>query len=420
MNFIAIIILLTIIADFSLNIVADRLNLKQLREELPEGFEDVYSADQYRKSQAYLRENTRFGWMIGTFNTAVILAFWFLKGFPHLDRWVRSFGWGPVWSGLLYIGVLLLIKGVLSLPFRIYGTFVIEAKYGFNRTTPKTFVLDILKGLGLTLMLGVPLLAGILAFFQYAGNHAWGYCWIAVSLFLLGVQYIAPTWIMPLFNKFSPLEEGDLREAILTYARSIGFSLENIYVMDGSRRSSKTNAFFTGFGKHKRIVLFDTLIDRHSPMELLAVLAHEMGHYRKKHVLQMTLMGIAQTGLLFFLLSFFISYKGLFEAFYLVEPSVYAGLILFGMLYAPLDFFIGIFLQMLSRKNEYTADRFAVETTRDSGAMIEALKRLSVHNLSNLTPHPFYVFLNYSHPPVLERIRAITQLGPPAHDQSSM
>ena len=407
MNAFGIIILSTIVIDFILNIVADRLNLKMLKEELPESFADVYDKEKYQKSQAYLKENTRFGWITGTFNTVIILAFWFLKGFPYLDRWVRAFGWGPVLSGLVYMGLLLLFKAILSIPFRVYGTFVIEEKYGFNRTTPKTFALDIFKGLGLTILLGAPLLLGILAFFQYAGSNAWWYCWIAVSFFMLGVQYIAPTWIMPLFNKFTPLEDGELREAIFNYARSIRFSLENIFVMDGSRRSSKSNAFFTGFGKHKRIVLFDTLIDRHTTKALLAVLAHEMGHYKKKHILQMTLMGIAQTGLLFFLLSFFVSFKGLFDAFFMEQTSVYAGMIFFGMLYAPLDFFVGIFMQMRSRKNEYDADRFAVETTREATPMIDALRKLSVDNLSNLSPHPFYVFLNYSHPPVLKRIEAI-------------
>ena len=410
MNPFGIIILLAIIIDFILNIIADRLNLKMLKEELPEAFAGVYDKDQYRKSQAYLRENTRFGWIAGTFNTMVILVFWFLKGFPYLDRWVRSFDAGPVLSGLIYMGVLLFIKAMLSLPFRVYGTFVIEERFGFNRTTPKTFVLDILKGLVLSVVLGATVLSGVLAFFQYAGGHAWWYCWIAVSLFMLVIQYIAPTWIMPLFNKFTPLAGGELREAIFDYARSIRFSLENIFVMDGSRRSSKSNAFFTGFGKHKRIVLFDTLIDRHSTQALLAVLAHEMGHYKKKHILQMTLVGIAQTGLLFFLLSFFISFQGLFDAFYMGQKSVYAGMIFFGMLYAPLEFFMGIFMQMLSRKNEYDADRFAVETTRAAAGMIDALKKLSVDNLSNLTPHPLYVFLNYSHPPVLKRIEAIKKV----------
>ena len=411
MNVIALIILFTIVVDYILNLAADTVNLKMLKGELPEAFQGIYDADRYRKSQAYLRVNTRFGWVAGTFNMLVVLAFWFLKGFPLLDNWVRSFGYGPIPTGLFYMGVLLLVKAALSLPFSLYSTFVIEERFGFNKTTPATFILDLIKAFGLSMLLGGPLLAGILAFFQYAGGNAWWYCWIAVSLFMLGIQYIAPTWIMPLFNKFKPLEEGSLREAIFSYARTIRFSLENIFVMDGSKRSSKSNAFFTGFGRHKRIVLFDTLIEQHSISELIAVLAHEMGHYKKRHILQMTLVGILQTGILFFLLSFFISYQGLFDAFYMAQKSVYAGLIFFGMLYAPLEFFIGIFLQVLSRKNEYAADRFAVKTTKDDCAMADALKKLSIHNLSNLTPHPFYVWLNYSHPPVLERIKAIEQAG---------
>jgi len=406
---ITLVILSAILFDFVLNLAADALNLKELKEGVPEEFKDIYDPERYRRSQSYLREKTRFGWGVGTFNTLVILSFWFFGGFPLLDRAVRAPGRGPIVSGLLFIGILLFARALLSLPFQVYSVFVIEEKYGFNRTTPKTFVLDLVKGFALSIFLGGPLLAAVLAFFHYAGEDAWWYCWIAATLFLLGVQYIAPTWIMPLFNKFEPLAEGDLRKAIFEYARSIRFSLKNIFVMDGSRRSSKSNAFFTGFGKSKRIVLFDTLIERHGTPELVSVLAHEMGHYKKKHVLQMTLLGIAQTGLVFFLLSFFISYPALFEAFHMEEKSIHAGLIFFGMLYTPIAFVAGIFVQMLSRKNEYEADRFAVKTTGAPDAMADALKKLSADNLSNLTPHSFYVFLNYSHPPVLERIRAIRQ-----------
>jgi STE24 endopeptidase len=267
--------------------------------------------------------------------------------------------------------------------------------------------MDLVKGLLLSVLLGGPLLAGILAFFVYAGTNAWWYCWVAVTLYMLGVQFIAPTWIMPLFNKFTPLETGELKSAILSYAGSINFPIENVYVMDGSRRSSKSNAFFTGFGKHRRIVLFDTLIKRHTTGELLAVLAHEMGHYKKKHILQNMVLGILQMGIMLYLLSIFISYQGLFDAFYMPQQSVYAGLIFFTMLYSPLSFFIGIFMQMLSRKNETQADRFSAETTQDPQSMVTALKKLSVDNLTNLMPHPLYVFLNYSHPPVLQRISAL-------------
>jgi STE24 endopeptidase len=408
MNIIAIIILGTIGLDFILNLIADVLNLKHLSSALPGAFEGVYDPQRYRKSQKYLKVNTQFGWITSTFNLLVILVFWFAKGFPLLDKGVRSFEPGPVVAGLIYIGILMLLKSVLALPFSVYATFVIEERFGFNRTTWSTYLTDLLKGLALALLLGTPLLAAILGFFQYAGANAWLYCWIGVTIYMLVVQFVAPTWIMPLFNKFTPLEDGELKSAILSYAASINFPLENVYQMDGSRRSTKSNAFFTGFGKHKRIVLFDTLIKQHTPNELVAVLAHEMGHYKKKHVPQALILGVLQSGLMLFLLSKFITFQGLFDAFYMPQQSVYAGMLFFAMLYAPIDFFVGILIQILSRKNETVADRFAAETTGDPGSMINALKKLSVHNLSNLTPHPFYAFLNYSHPPVLKRIQHLS------------
>jgi len=410
MNFITVIILVTLLIDFVLHLSADYLNLKGLRSDLPDAFIGVYDPDSYRKSQEYLRVNTRFGWITGTFNVVVVLVFWFSGGFNLLDHWVRAFSFGQIPAGLIYIGMLMLLRTILFLPFNIYDTFVIEERFGFNKTTLKTFVLDLLKMLGLSVLLGGIVLSGVLAFFQYTGDNAWWYCWIGVSLFMLAMQYIAPTWIMPLFNKYKPLEDGELRDAIFSYAGKIQFSLNNVFVMDGSKRSAKSNAYFTGFGKHKRIVLFDTLIEKHSVPELVGVLAHEMGHFKKKHILKVTALGIVQMGVLFYLLSLFISFDKLFEAFYVDRPSIYAGMIFFGMLYAPLDFFIGFFSQMISRKNEYEADRFAAETTKDPASMIHALKKLSAHNLSNLTPHPFYVLLNYSHPPVLNRIKALEQI----------
>lgn len=410
LNTIAIIIFAAIVFDVVINIYADVLNLKMLQAHVPEPFKGVYDADQYRKSQDYLRVNTRFGWITAVVNLVAILLFWFQGGFPAIDNWARSFERGPVLTGLIYMGTLSFIYGLLSQPFSIYATFVIEERFGFNKTTWRTYLLDLLKGLVLAILIGAPLLAGILAFFEYAGRYAWIYCWVVVILYMLVVQYVAPTWIMPIFNKFNPIEEGELKSAIMSYAESIQFPLKNVYVMDGSKRSSKSNAFFTGFGKNKRIVLFDTLIQRHTVQELVAVLAHEMGHYKKKHILQGMLLGILQTGIMFYLLSFIISYQGLFEAFYVTHVSVYAGLIFFGMLFAPIDFFVGLLMQVRSRSNEYQADRFSVETTWDPQAMIQALKKLSVHNLSNLLPHPFYVFLNYSHPPVLQRIDAIEKI----------
>ena len=407
MNGLAIIILLAIMFDFILHGFADYLNLKMLRMDLPEAFSGVYDPDRYCRSQQYLSVNTRFGWLLSTFDVAVILIFWFGKGFLLLDQWVRSFGYGPIISGLIYMGGLMMLKGLLTLPFGIYRTFVIEERFGFNKTTWPTFLMDLVKGVLLAVLLGAPLLAAILAFFEYAGNSAWWYCWIAVTIYMMGVQWVAPAWILPLFNKFTPLEDGVLKNAILSYAARIKFPLENVFVMDGSKRSSKSNAFFTGFGKRKRIVLFDTLIKRHTPAELLAVLAHEMGHYQKKHVCQAMILSVLQMGVMLYLLSFFVSYRGLFDAFYVTDKSVYAGLIFFSMLFTPVSFIIGIFVQMRSRRNELAADRFAAETTHDPQAMTNALKKLSVDNLSNLLPHPLYVFLNYSHPPVLQRIDAL-------------
>ncbi len=410
LNSIAIVILIAMTIDAGLNFTADFLNLKSIRKTLPKAFNGWYEPKQYRKSQDYLTINTRFGWIINAFDLLALLLFWFGGGFAWLDDLVRDLNWPMVWSGLIYIGVLLTIKALLAMPFNIYATFVIEERFGFNQTTWKIYLKDRIKSMMLTMVLGAPVLAAVLAFFQYAGSNAWWYCWLATMAFMLLVQYIAPAWIMPLFNRFDPLDEGELRKAILDYARRIDFKLGNIFVMDGSKRSSKSNAFFTGFGRNRRIVLFDTLIAKHRVDELVAVLAHEMGHYKQKHILKNLLIGFLQAGLMFYILSFFISYKGLFEAFYVQQVSVYAGLIFFGMLYAPLDGLMGMAVQALSRRHEYAADRFAVKTSGNKMAMIEALKKLSVHNLSNLQPHPFYVFLNYSHPPVLKRIEAIEKL----------
>jgi STE24 endopeptidase len=263
------------------------------------------------------------------------------------------------------------------------------------------------KGLGLALLFGVPLLAGILALFQYAGSNAWLYCWATVIIFSLAMQYIAPSLVLPLFNKFTPLEEGELKEAILRYARSVEFPVKNVFVMDGSRRSSKSNAFFTGFGRNKRIALYDTLLTQQNTQEMIAILAHEIGHYRKKHILKGLIISILHTGALFFLLSLFLDSPGLFQAFYMTNQSVYAGLLFFGLLYTPIELVLSIIMQMVSRKYEYEADRFAAETIDDPLSLVDALKKLSATNLSNLTPHPFYVFLNYSHPPLLQRVLAI-------------
>lgn len=410
MNVYAIIILVTLLFDFAVNLIADLYNVKAIKKELPPEFEGVYDEEAYRKSQEYTRVTTRFGILTSTFDLVLLLVFWFLGGFNFLDHIVRQWALSPILTGLVYIGILIALKSIISLPFSLYSTFVIEERFGFNKTTIVTFFTDMIKGLVLGVVIGGPLLAAILAFFQYAGALAWLYCWIGTTAFTLIIQFIAPRWIMPLFNKFTPLEDGELKQSILDYAKSVNFKVDNIYVMDGSKRSTKSNAFFTGFGKHKRIALFDTLIEKHTVDELVAVLAHEIGHYKKKHILQGMAISILHMGVMFFLLSIFISNRGLFNAFYMDHISIYAGLIFFGMLYTPIELILSIFMQIFSRKNEYEADRFAAETVKEPENMINALKKLSRDNLSNLTPHPFYVFLNYSHPTVLQRINAIRKV----------
>ena len=411
MNPFFLVIIIALILDFLLRRAANLLNLKALNFELPPALEDVYNPADYRQSQGYVRETTRFDNVVSTFRLAILLAFWFAGGFNYLDQIVRAWGFVPIVNGLLYIGILMFGYSLLMLPVNIYATFVIEERFGFNRTTPRTFVVDLIKGLALALLLGTPLLAGILSLFQYSGTFAWLYCWLAVIIFSLLVQYVAPTWIMPLFNKFTPLESGELREAILGYARSVNFPVKNVFVVDSSKRSSKSNAFFTGFGSNKRIALFDTLIEKHTVRELVAVLAHEIGHYKKKHILQGTVINILHTGVLFFLISVFLESPGLYQAFYMQQESIYAGLLFFGLLYTPIELLLSVVMQMVSRKNESAADRFAAETIDEPGSLVNALKKLSANNLSNLAPHPFYVFLNYSHPPLLQRIQAIRRYG---------
>jgi len=407
MNIFTIIILAAILIDFTLGIISNRLNLKALSKDLPDEFEDVYDEETYAKSQEYTRVGTKFGFVTGTFDLLVLLAFWFAGGFKWLDQWARGFDFGVIVTGLIFIGVLILAKMIISLPFGIYSTFVIEERFGFNKTDAKTFITDRLKGLMLTILIGGPLLAGIIAFFEYGGTWAWVYAWLAVTAFSLIMQYIAPTWIMPLFNKFEPLEDGELRQAIESYADKVDFPLQGIYVIDGSKRSAKSNAFFTGFGKNQRIALYDTLIENHTIEELVAVLAHEIGHYKKKHIVKNIVISTLHTGVMFALLSIFLQVPALFDAFFMEEMSVYAGLLFFGLLYSPVETILGIFMQKMSRKHEYEADHFAAATIDESEQMVKVLKKLSKDNLSNLTPHPFFVFLNYSHPPVLKRIRAI-------------
>ena len=407
MNSYGIFIVAALLAKYLIDLVSELLNLMSLKPELPRELQGFYNPQEYIGSQEYTRAHARLGIFAGSFDLAVLLVFWFAGGFSWLDMLIRSLGFNSIVTGILYLGIFLLANSLLSVPFSVYSTFVIEEKFKFNRTTPRTFVLDRLKALLLSVILGIPLLAIVLWFFQHAGNLAWLYCWIISTAFILILQFVMPVWIMPLFNKFTPLPQGELKENIIQYAAKVGFAFKEISVMDGSRRSSKANAFFTGFGRNRRIALYDTLIEQHTVPELVAVLAHEIGHQKKKHIIQGIGIGIIHMGVLFFLLSLFLNNRSLFDAFYMTNLSVYGSLLFFGLLYEPISFILSILLNAFSRKHEREADDYAAKTIDSPEEMVAALKKLSCKNLTNLTPHPFYVFLHYGHPPLLQRIAAI-------------
>lgn len=413
MNAYLFLILILILGSFVLDLIVDRLNLTAIDTRIPDEFKDVYDAEKYSQSQQYLRDSTRFSMIRNAITVPVTLGFILLGGFAWVDSVARAPGWPMIPTGLLFAAVLLLLAQVMSVPFSLYDTFVLEERYGFNRTTPKTFVLDLAKGLALGALIGLPLFAVLLWFFSRAGTVAWLYSWAVVTVVQLVLMYVAPAYIMPLFNKFEPLEEGELRSAIQEYADREGFALEGIYSMDGSKRSARANAFFTGFGRMKRIVLFDTLIEKHSVDELVGILAHEIGHYKLRHIHKTLLVSVLSTGLMLFLLSIFLRAEGLYEAFGVSTAAIhgffpiYGGMIFFGYLYAPISLLTGILVNRLSRKHEYEADAFAVRTTPERQVFIDALKKLTVDNLGNLRPHALKVLLEYSHPPVLQRIRAI-------------
>jgi STE24 endopeptidase len=401
-----IFILALLVFNWLLSLIVETLNVRNVSTEIPEEFQGVYDDEKYAKSQRYLKDNTRFDQMQSHIMLPLTIAFIVLGGFRWINGIAQNTSEYMVLQGLAFGGILIVLSQIVGLPFSIYSTFVIEEKYGFNKTTAKTFVADIIKGLFLTVLLGAPVFALILWIFSSV-SQAWLWAWGALSLIQLFVLFIAPVAILPLFNKFTPIEDGDLRSAIEAFAAEQNFTLSGVFKIDGSKRSTKSNAYFTGFKKTKRIALFDTLIENHSTEELIGVLAHEIGHCKKGHIKQTIVISLLSTLLMFFILSLFISQEGLYAAFGIESTPLYAGLIFFGFLYAPISMLIGLIGTILSRKHEFEADAFAAETTKAPAAMITALKKLSADNLSNLTPHSLKVFLEYSHPPVLERIKAL-------------
>ncbi|WP_026777442.1 M48 family metallopeptidase [Polaribacter sp. Hel_I_88] len=398
-----IILISIIIISFIIDKVLDTLNAKHFDDKIPAKLADVYDEVEYKKSQAYKKTNNKFSNLTSTFSVLLTLVFFFADGFKYVDDFARSFTDNPILVALIFFGVIMLGSDILTTPFSYYKTFVIEEKFGFNKTTKKLFWFDKIKGWLMSILLGGGILALIIWFYQFAGKDFWIYAWIVVAVFSLIMNMFYAKLIVPLFNKQTPLVNGELKTAIENYAQKVGFTLNNIFVIDGSKRSTKANAYFSGFGSQKRITLFDTLINDLETDEIVAVLAHEVGHYKRKHIIFNLASSILLTGLTLFILSLFINSSLLSEALGVSIPSFHIGLIAFGILYSPISEITGLFMNYMSRKFEYQADNFAKETF-EARPLITSLKKLSKNSLSNLTPHPAYVFMHYSHPTLLERI----------------
>lgn len=397
------IIIAIIIISFIVDKILDALNAKHFNDALPSELQDVYDETDYKKSQEYKATNYRFGLLTSSFSLALTLAFLFLDGFEFVDNIARSFSDNSIIIALIFFGIIMIGSDIITTPFAYYSTFVIEEKFGFNKTTKKTFFLDKLKGWLMTAIVGGGLLALIIWFYQSTGTYFWLYAWGLVAVFVLFINMFYSKLIVPLFNKQKPLEAGSLRDSISEYAQTVGFKLDKIFVIDGSKRSTKANAYFSGFGSEKRVTLYDTLINDLDEEEIVAVLAHEVGHYKKKHIIFNLFASILTTGLMLYILSLFISNPLLSNALGVEIPSFHIGLIAFGMLYAPISEITGLIMNLFSRKFEYQADDYA-KTTYKAEPLITSLKKLSKNSLSNLTPHPAYVFMHYSHPTLLQRI----------------
>lgn len=400
-----------VIFNYIFSRILEYLNSTRYGAPIPGELEDVYDKEKYEKSMAYKKVNYRFAILTGTFSLAVILLMLFYGGFAFADDLVRKVTQHPILVTLLFFGLLMFASDLINIPFSVYDTFVIEEKFGFNKTTAKTFILDKLKSWMLGIVIGGGILAVIVWFYTVTEKNFWIFAWIFISIYTIFMYMFYSNLIVPLFNKQSPLEDGELRDAITTFSDKAGFTLKNIFVIDGSKRSTKANAYFTGLGAKKRIVLYDTLINDLETDEIVGVLAHEIGHYKKKHTLTGVILSIIQTGAILYILSLFVGSPVLSEALDASMPSFHIGLIAFGMLYSPLSLILGIGMNVMSRKNEYQADRYASEMFRPQ-PLVDALKKLSRKNLSNLTPHPVYVFFHYSHPPLYQRVKALLGISP--------
>lgn len=401
-----ILILVILVLTFSFDRLLDWLNVRRALTTVPPTLSKQLSQQKLQDIKFYQKANYRFGLLTGAISFVLTLLFVGFGIFGELDVWLQEYISHPIWLSIAFFGVFFLGADLLMLPFDYCRIFKIEEDFGFNKTDKSTFFMDKLKGWALTILIGGTLFYVLLWLINRMGPSFWLQFWLIATVFLVLINMFYTSLFLPLFNKLVPLEEGQLRNKILEYSKTVGFSLDNIFVMDGSKRSSKTNAFFSGFGKKKKVVLYDTLIEQHNPQELVAILAHEIGHYKKKHIVQSLVLGVLQTGLFLYILSIFVYSESLSQALGGHQMAVHLNLIGFSLLFSPISMLIGTAMNWWSRRNEYEADRFARETFAGK-PLAEALKTLSVKNLSNINPHPLYVFIHYSHPPLLARLKEL-------------
>ena len=401
-----IILLILIAFNYIFSTLLEYINDRNWKDAIPKSLRDFYKKDKYLKAKNYKKINGKLSFFSSTISFLITISLLFFGIYGKVsDYFMINYQNIFIQSSLFFISFYVLNQ-IVSIPFQYYSTFSIEAKFGFNKTTLKTFVLDKMKGMFLTLIIGGVLLYVAILLYSKINNGFWIYLWLGLSIFTLLIQMFYTTLIVPLFNKLTPLENGSLKNKIENYSKKIGYSLSNIFVIDGSKRSTKANAFFSGIGPKKTIALFDTLLENHTEEELVAVLAHEVGHYKKNHIFQGLVLTIIQIGLMTYLLELCLNNSELINSLGGEIISFHLGLIVFSMLFSPIGLLIGIFMNILSRKNEYEADKFAKETYNGEDLEL-ALKKLSVDNLSNIYPHPFYVFVHYSHPPLIKRLEAL-------------
>ena len=403
-----LIIICLVLFNYFFSTILEYINDKNWKTDIPKNMNAFYAKEKYEKARKYSIEKGKISFISSTFSLILVLLLLWFEGYGFIDSFISTKYDGLfIQSGLFFLA-LMILNDLIKLPFEYYFTFIIEEKYGFNKTTIQTFFIDKIKKYILSILIGGGILAGTIYLFSYVTNSFWLWLWTGMSIFLILTNMFYAELIVPIFNKLKPLNNGSLKNKIEAYSKKVGYSLSKIYVIDGSKRSSKANAFFSGLGSRKTIALYDTLIEKHTEDELVAVLAHEVGHYKKKHVLTSLILSILQLGLMCFLFELCLNEENISRALGSDKVVFHLGLVGFGILYIPIGTIVGIFMNILSRKNEFEADAYAKKTFEGSSLEL-ALKKLSVDNLTNLYPHPLYVFIHYSHPPLLKRLEALSK-----------